>query len=94
MKVKSDLKRIAAGEDSYKVIFGNDGNILSTSERRAVLANQGKQMFGTENEKEPLFECQECGKKFYTTESAEKASTSDKGCPGCGGSDIDVYVKK
>ena len=40
----------------------------------------------------PLFQCQECGRKFYTTASAEKASYGDNGCPGCGGSDIDIYV--
>ena len=42
--------------------------------------------------REPLFECQECGKKFFTTRAAEKASFGDLGCGGCGGSDIDVYV--
>ncbi len=40
----------------------------------------------------PLFECQECGKKYFSTKAAEKASFSDAGCGGCGGSDIDVYV--
>jgi hypothetical protein len=44
--------------------------------------------------KEPLFECQECGKKFYTVKAAERASFSERGCPGCGGSDIDIYVGK
>jgi len=38
--------------------------------------------------KVPLFECQECHKKFYTTEAAERASNA--GCPKCGGVDIDV----
>lgn len=42
--------------------------------------------------REPLFECQECGKKFYTEKAAERASFGDHGCPGCGGSDIDIYV--
>jgi hypothetical protein len=32
----------------------------------------------------------ECGRKFYTTQSAERATFN--GCPGCGGSDIDIYV--
>lgn len=40
--------------------------------------------------KEPLFECQECNKKFYTVKEAEKAANN--GCPGCGGSDIDIFV--
>lgn len=40
--------------------------------------------------KEPLFECQECGKKFYTVATAERAAYN--GCPGCGGSDIDIFV--
>jgi hypothetical protein len=35
-----------------------------------------------------LFQCQECGRKFYTARSAERAA--DQGCPGCGGVDIDV----
>jgi hypothetical protein len=42
--------------------------------------------------KEPLFMCQECKKEFYTVKAAERASFGDGGCPGCGGSDIDVYV--
>jgi hypothetical protein len=42
--------------------------------------------------REPLYECQECGKKFYTEKAAERASFGDRGCPGCGGSDIDIYV--
>jgi Zn finger protein HypA/HybF involved in hydrogenase expression len=35
-----------------------------------------------------MFKCQECGRKFRTVKAAEKAA--DQGCPGCGGSDIDV----
>src|SRR2546427_8317762 len=38
-----------------------------------------------------LFKCQECGRKFYSVKSAEKASFGDEGCPGCGGSDIYAY---
>ena len=34
------------------------------------------------------FSCQECGKKFRTTKSAEKASHN--GCPKCHGTDIDI----
>jgi hypothetical protein len=37
-----------------------------------------------------LFACQECGRNFYTTKSAERASND--GCPGCGGVDIDIFV--
>lgn len=40
----------------------------------------------------PLFQCLECGKKFYSAKAAEKASFGDEGCPGCGGSDIDQYA--
>lgn len=39
-----------------------------------------------------MFACQECGRKFKTTKAAERAV--DKGCPGCGGSDIDVEQAK
>lgn len=39
--------------------------------------------------KRALFECQECGRKFYSVAAAEKAMFGDTGCPGCGGSDID-----
>lgn len=35
-----------------------------------------------------LFECMECGKKFYDERTAERASMN--GCPKCGGVDIDV----
>ena len=38
----------------------------------------------------PLFQCLECGRKFYTTRSAQEAI--DWGCPKCNGSDIDIYV--
>ena len=34
------------------------------------------------------FICNECGKKFYTVKSAEKASYN--GCPKCNSCDIDV----
>lgn len=40
------------------------------------------------------FECLECGYKFKTIKAAEKASYSDKGCPTCGGSDIDLVSPK
>lgn len=39
--------------------------------------------------KQPLFQCMECGKKFYTVTSAEKAMFGAQGCPKCGGADID-----
>ena len=42
--------------------------------------------------REPLFACQECGRKFYTVKAAEKASND--GCPGCNGTDIDTYVRR
>jgi hypothetical protein len=42
--------------------------------------------------KVPIFQCMECGRKFYTAKAAERASFGDSGCPGCGGSDIDIYV--
>lgn len=33
------------------------------------------------------FACMECGKKFKTLKAAERAA--DRGCPKCGGVDID-----
>jgi hypothetical protein len=36
------------------------------------------------------FACMECGHKFKTIKAAERASFGDKGCPKCGGSDIDL----
>lgn len=48
----------------------------------------------TKKKKEPLFQCQECGRKFYTVKAAEKAAYGDNGCPKCGGADIDVYVPR
>ena len=36
--------------------------------------------------------CQECGRKFKTARAAERASFSDRGCPKCGGSDIDFSL--
>lgn len=38
------------------------------------------------------FECMECGKLFYSTKAAERASFGPNGCPGCGGADIDIHV--
>lgn len=35
-----------------------------------------------------MFACQECGRKFRTVAAAERAA--DRGCPGCGGVDIDL----
>jgi hypothetical protein len=32
----------------------------------------------------------ECGYRFKTVGAAEKASFGEKGCPKCGGSDIDL----
>ena len=37
-----------------------------------------------------MFACQECGRKFRTAKAAERALND--GCPGCGGSDIDLDV--
>lgn len=34
------------------------------------------------------FKCMECGRKFRTVAAAERAA--DRGCPKCGGVDIDV----
>lgn len=39
------------------------------------------------------FACMECGHKFRTIAAAEKASFGDKGCPKCGGSDIDLKAE-
>ena len=38
----------------------------------------------------PMYECLECGKKFYSTAAAQRASYN--GCPKCNGVDIDIYV--
>jgi hypothetical protein len=40
----------------------------------------------------PIFQCNECGHKFYTVAAAERASFGSSGCPGCGGADIDIYI--
>lgn len=81
MKVKSDLKRISAGEDSYKVIFGNEGNILSASEKRTVLANQGKALYGTENE--AMVKCPACHGKGTVQDEVAGGPVE---CEPCGGS--------
>jgi rubrerythrin len=43
--------------------------------------------------RENAWKCLECGRKFKDAAAAEKASFSDRGCPGCGGSDIDDVVE-
>lgn len=57
-----------------------------------VEALAGMTPLGIKPDKKPLFACQECGKKFYSAASADRAAFGDNGCPKCGGSDIDVYV--
>lgn len=37
-----------------------------------------------------MFQCMECGRKFRTAKAAERAAFGDRGCRGCGGSDIDL----
>ncbi len=36
------------------------------------------------------FACMECGHKFQTIKAAERAAFGDRGCPKCGGADIDL----
>jgi hypothetical protein len=36
------------------------------------------------------FACMECGYKFRTIASAERAAFGPNGCPKCGGADIDL----
>ena len=36
------------------------------------------------------FQCMECGKRFRSVAAAERATRN--GCPGCGGSDIDIAL--
>lgn len=40
--------------------------------------------------KKSPFACVECGHKFRTLASAERAAFGDDGCPKCGSSDIDL----
>jgi len=35
------------------------------------------------------WKCQECGRRM-TARAAERAAFGEDGCPGCGGSDIDL----
>jgi Zn finger protein HypA/HybF involved in hydrogenase expression len=37
------------------------------------------------------WQCQECGKRM-TAKQAERATNGDRGCPKCGGFDIDLAV--
>jgi hypothetical protein len=47
---------------------------------------------GKKKEKKADFSCQECGHVFKTAAAAERAANSDRGCPKCDGSDIDLRV--
>lgn len=62
---------------------------MTTEERTTCRIENGPRQ---RIKRKPLFTCQECGKKFYTTAAAERASFGDHGCPKCGGSDIDIAV--
>lgn len=48
--------------------------------------DRGNKIFSSRNN---AWQCLECGKKFASAASAERAANSDAGCPGCGGTDID-----
>jgi len=48
-------------------------------------------MTKTKKPRLPLFQCQECGKLYYTTKAAERAMNHRCTCGGC---DIDLYVPK
>ncbi len=37
-----------------------------------------------------VWRCMECWRKFPSVKAAERASFGDKGCPKCGGADIDM----
>jgi hypothetical protein len=39
-----------------------------------------------------MYKCIECGRKFKTAKAAQRAA--NKGCPGCGGVDIDLDTDK
>lgn len=67
-----------------------DGTLIETLTGRPVNYDKARDK---RIAREPLFACQECGKKFYTAASADRAAFGDHGCPKCGGSDIDIYVK-
>ena len=48
---------------------------------------------GTTRTRQPKdWQCQECGREM-TQKQAEKAVNGSTGCPGCGGSDIDMKVE-
>lgn len=53
--------------------------------------SRGNQRYG---ERKNGWQCLECGKKFSSAAAAERAAMSDRGCPGCGGSDIDDVSEK
>jgi len=60
--------------------IGPDARPVTANEIRAVLAVKSRNAGG--------WTCLECGKKFRTVASAERASSV--GCPKCGGVDIDL----
>lgn len=39
------------------------------------------------------YQCLEC-KRFMTAKQAKKAVDGERGCPGCGGTDIDLAVPR
>ncbi len=79
--------RLYGKHDSVKLVssptFSEEGQYVWNVSPAAVKPNRV-----------PLYACQECGRKFYSTAAAQRASFGDNGCPGCGGSDIDLYVSQ
>ncbi len=52
---------------------------------------RGDETMAVKTKRVPMFECLECGRKFYSARSAENAV--ENRC-SCGGVDIDLYVPR
>ena len=61
----------------------------SFDDHMAASPRKGHEGHAEGDENQNTWKCLECGRKFATAAAAEKAAFGDRGCPKCGGSDID-----
>ena len=72
----------------------DEGRFCADGKKIYKIISQAEKEFGNIKENANADEgfawrCQECGHKFASAAAAERAVNGDKGCPKCGGTDID-----
>ena len=89
MSVAKDYEMYLRGKDGDRPMKESAAPV----DRQVQLADSLVEHFDSMDEarkpkKKPFAKCMECGRGFASVKAAERALSS--GCPGCGGSDIDM----